>query len=87
MAAEKRELAAAPQLASLLPAATRSQSDLLILQMIAGAFSGAVTKTATAPLERIKIIFQIQVCARLLPLLGKIHSSWCPPLPGAGRQG
>lgn len=28
--------------------------------MVAGAFSGAVTKTATAPLERIKIIFQIQ---------------------------
>jgi hypothetical protein len=34
---------------------------MLFLQMIAGAGSGSVTKTATAPLERIKIIFQVQV--------------------------
>ncbi len=39
---------------------TKSHQQLLLLQMAAGAFSGAVTKTATAPLERIKIIFQIQ---------------------------
>ena len=33
----------------------------LTLQTLAGAGSGCVTKTATAPLERIKIIFQVQV--------------------------
>lgn len=38
----------------------KSHQHKLVLQMVAGAFSGAVTKTATAPLERIKIIFQIQ---------------------------
>lgn len=38
----------------------KSHQYLMLLQMIAGSFSGAVTKTATAPLERIKIIFQIQ---------------------------
>jgi len=31
-----------------------------ILQMVAGACSGAITKTSTAPLERLKILFQIQ---------------------------
>jgi hypothetical protein len=33
----------------------------MVLQMVAGAAAGAVAKTATAPLERIKIIFQVQV--------------------------
>lgn len=41
--------------------AGKSKTELLILQTIAGAGSGAFTKTATAPLERIKIIFQVQV--------------------------
>jgi hypothetical protein len=48
--------AAAPQ--------KKTQQHLLWLQMVAGAASGAATKTATAPLERIKIIFQVQVSAR-----------------------
>lgn len=43
----------------------KSHSHKLILQTIAGAGSGAVTKTATAPLERIKIIFQIQASGGL----------------------
>jgi hypothetical protein len=33
----------------------KSHQYLMLLQMIAGSFSGAVTKTATAPLERIKV--------------------------------
>ncbi len=40
--------------------AGKSSELLLILQMVAGAGSGAACKTATAPLERIKIIFQVQ---------------------------
>ena len=39
----------------------KSQSTLLVLQTIAGASSGAIAKTATAPFERVKIIFQVQV--------------------------
>ena len=42
----------------------KSHQHLMVLQMVAGAFSGAVTKTATAPLERIKIIFQVQGMAK-----------------------
>jgi hypothetical protein len=49
-----------PPPATLPAPATKSNHYLMLLQMFAGAFSGAVTKTATAPLERIKIIFQIQ---------------------------
>ena len=40
---------------------SKSQSTLLVLQTIAGATSGAIAKTATAPFERVKIIFQVQV--------------------------
>jgi len=46
--------------------AKHSQSHLLVLQMIAGAGAGAFAKTATAPLERIKIIFQVQVRRRVV---------------------
>ena len=46
-------------------AMTKSHGELLFLQTVAGAGSGAITKTATAPLERIKIIFQIQVGFKL----------------------
>lgn len=41
---------------------SKSRGYLLFLQTLAGAGSGCVAKTATAPLERIKIIFQVQVC-------------------------
>jgi Mitochondrial carrier protein len=44
--------------------AKKSHGHLLFLQTVAGAASGAFTKTATAPLERIKIIFQIQGMAK-----------------------
>ncbi len=46
------------------PAKQRSPGMLMVLQTIAGAASGAITKTATAPLERLKIIFQVQVSCR-----------------------
>lgn len=39
----------------------KSQQELMVRQMVAGAAAGAVAKTSTAPLERIKILFQVQV--------------------------
>ena len=38
----------------------RPASTSLLLQLVAGAGSGAFSKTLTAPLERIKIVFQVQ---------------------------
>ena len=52
---------AAPAATAAAALPPKSHQHLLLLQMIAGSGSGAITKTATAPLERIKIIFQIQV--------------------------
>lgn len=52
---------AAPSPAAMQTKETKSPHLLMVLQMIAGAAAGAVAKTATAPLERIKIIFQVQV--------------------------
>jgi solute carrier family 25 phosphate transporter 23/24/25/41 len=37
-----------------------SQENLTYVQMVAGGMAGAITKTCIAPLERIKILFQIQ---------------------------
>jgi solute carrier family 25 phosphate transporter 23/24/25/41 len=52
------EQAAAPAPPALTQ---RSPQELMLRQMAAGAAAGAVAKTATAPLERIKILFQVQV--------------------------
>jgi solute carrier family 25 phosphate transporter 23/24/25/41 len=38
----------------------KDATTLMLLQMLSGAAAGAVAKTATAPLERLKIIFQVQ---------------------------
>uniref|UniRef100_A0A7S1CEW4 ADP,ATP carrier protein n=1 Tax=Bicosoecida sp. CB-2014 TaxID=1486930 RepID=A0A7S1CEW4_9STRA len=46
--------------APTVPAPPRSTKQVMLLQMLAGAGSGSITKTAVAPLERLKILFQIQ---------------------------
>jgi hypothetical protein len=55
----------APPAAAESDEVVKSQQHILLLQMVAGSGAGAVAKTATAPLERIKIIFQVQVRALL----------------------
>ena len=66
----------------------------MILQMISGAGAGAVAKTATAPLERIKIIFQVQVRVgrhvgvRCIVNLFVVNAAvGKPPLRRGGREG
>ena len=59
--AEPMRAGAAASSSGSAPAALPSSSTLMLLQMAAGALAGAVAKTATAPLERIKILFQVQV--------------------------
>lgn len=59
-AASPGATAARPASSPAALAAPHSASTALVLQMAAGAFAGAIAKTATAPLERIKIIFQVQ---------------------------
>lgn len=58
----------APAAPAAPPPAKKSTRHTLLLQMAAGSGAGAATKTATAPLERIKIIFQVQVRRSLLSL-------------------
>ena len=41
--------------------ARKSQSQLLLLRMVAGAGSGAITKTVVAPIERVKLLYQVEV--------------------------
>jgi hypothetical protein len=45
--------------------ASPSISRTVLFQLASGAGSGAITKTATAPLERVKILMQLQVSGRL----------------------
>lgn len=60
-AAPRATAAAEAPRAAAVAAPSKSQGLLLALQTAAGAGSGCLTKTATAPLERVKIIFQVQV--------------------------
>jgi len=43
-----------------IPAQSHSYKYLLLVQLLAGAGSGVINKTAIAPLERIKILYQVQ---------------------------
>ena len=60
----------------VVTAEDKSGGAILVLKhMIAGAGAGAITKTSIAPLERIKILFQVQVSSiQMMKLLNHLCS-------------
>ena len=48
---------------------SRAQSSVLVQELLAGGVAGGLSKTSVAPLERIKILFQVCICAEHAVLL------------------
>ena len=48
--------------------------QVMALQLVAGGASGALTKTATAPLERVKILLQLQGMKQQGKYHGIVHA-------------